>query len=238
MTFRSSYILPALIAAVTLAEPVQALTVFDPSNYTQNVLSAPRALEQINNQIKSLQNQAQMLINQTKNLTQLDYNSLLKLQDNIAQTQMLLKDAQNISYNVKNIDEQFRTTYGEADMSASDKKLVEDARQRLRNTVGGIQDSMRVQAQVVDNIENNKTETKKLVEKSQSAEGSLQALQAGNQLLSVLATQISDLIAISALSGRAADLEAAERAAAAEQGREQRRRFLQRGPAYNGKPSQ
>lgn len=232
MSFRTSYILPALIAAVTLAEPVQSLTVFDPSNYTQNVLSASRALEQINNQIKSLQNQAQMLINQTKNLTQLNYNSLLKLQDNIAQTQMLLKDAQNISYNVKNIDEQFRTTYGEADMSASDKKMVEDARHRWRNTVGGIQDSMRVQAQVVDNIDSNKTETRKLVEKSQSAEGSLQALQAGNQLLSVLGAQISDLIAISASSGRAADLDAAERKAAHEQGQEQTRRFLMPGPGY------
>ena len=40
--------------------------VFDPNNYAQNVLTAARALQQINNQITSLQNQAQMLINQAK----------------------------------------------------------------------------------------------------------------------------------------------------------------------------
>ncbi len=37
--------------------------VFDPSNYAQNVLTATRALQQINNQIQSLQNQAMMLQN-------------------------------------------------------------------------------------------------------------------------------------------------------------------------------
>ena len=36
------------------------LTVFDPVNYQENLLSAARALEQINNQVRQLQNQAQM----------------------------------------------------------------------------------------------------------------------------------------------------------------------------------
>jgi len=38
------------------------VVVFDPNNYAQNVLTAARALQQINNQITSLQNQMQMLI--------------------------------------------------------------------------------------------------------------------------------------------------------------------------------
>lgn len=40
--------------------------VFDPSNYAENIVQAARALEQINNQIASLQNEAQMLINQAR----------------------------------------------------------------------------------------------------------------------------------------------------------------------------
>jgi P-type conjugative transfer protein TrbJ len=50
--------------------------VFDPNNYAQNVLTATRALQQINNQITSLQNQTQMLINQAKNLANLPFSSL------------------------------------------------------------------------------------------------------------------------------------------------------------------
>ena len=63
-----------------LATPAHALIVFDPSNYAQNVLTAARSLQQITNQITSLQNQAQMLINQARNLASLPYSSLQQLQ--------------------------------------------------------------------------------------------------------------------------------------------------------------
>ncbi|MCP3402800.1 hypothetical protein [Bradyrhizobium sp. CCGB20] len=39
-----------------IAVPARALIVFDPNNYVQNVLTAARELQQINNQITSLQN--------------------------------------------------------------------------------------------------------------------------------------------------------------------------------------
>jgi conjugal transfer/entry exclusion protein len=42
--------------------------VYDPSNYSQNILTAARTLEQINNQIRQLQNQATSLINEARNL--------------------------------------------------------------------------------------------------------------------------------------------------------------------------
>ncbi|KMY86394.1 Conjugative transfer protein TrbJ [Candidatus Paraburkholderia calva] len=52
-----------IVLAPMLATPAQAIIVFDPSNYAQNVLQAARALQQINQQIMLLQNQAQMLMN-------------------------------------------------------------------------------------------------------------------------------------------------------------------------------
>src|SRR6185369_5499304 len=66
--------LPIAIACVASSASAQ-LIVFDPNNYAQNVLTAARELQQINNQITSLQNQAQMLINQAKNLASLPYSS-------------------------------------------------------------------------------------------------------------------------------------------------------------------
>src|SRR3546814_12374783 len=51
------------------SQPVHAQwTVFDPSNYSQNILTAARTLQQVNNQIRMLQNQAQNLTNQARNL--------------------------------------------------------------------------------------------------------------------------------------------------------------------------
>lgn len=206
--------------------------VFDPSNYAQNVLTAARALQQITNQITSLQNEAQSLINQARNLASLPYSSLQQLQQSVQRTQQLLSQAQNIAYDVQKIDQVFSQKYSTASMSASDAQLVADAKSRWQNTVGGLQDAMRVQATVVGNIDTNRTQMSALVGSSQSATGALQATQAGNQLLALQAQQLADLTALVAANGRAQALSDAERSAAAAQGQEQRRRFLTPGSGY------
>jgi P-type conjugative transfer protein TrbJ len=48
-------------------------------------MTAANTLRQINNQITSLQNEAQMLINQGKNLANLPYSSLQSLQQSISE---------------------------------------------------------------------------------------------------------------------------------------------------------
>ncbi len=206
--------------------------VYDPSNYAQNVLTAARTLEQINNQITSLQNEAQMLINQARNLASLPYSSLQSLQQNVQRTQQLLGQAQNIAFEVGQIDQAFQQQYGNVSLSATDAQLVADARSRWENTVGGLQDAMRVQAGAVGNIDSNRAEMAALVGQSQGATGALQATQAGNQLLALQSQQLSDLIAVISANGRADALTEAERATAAEQGRIQRERFLTPGTGY------
>ena len=230
--FRAARLCAALLVAPVafapmLATPAQAQwTVFDPSNYAQNVLTAARTLQQINNQITSLQNEAQGLINQARNLASLPYSSLQQLQQSVQRTQQLLSQAQNIAYSVQQIDQAFQSKYANVSMSAPEQQLVADARSRWQNTVGGLQDAMRVQAGVVGNIDTNRAQMSTLVGASQSATGALQATQAGNQLLALQAQQLADLTAVVTANGRAQALQSAEQAAAAEQGREQRRRFL------------
>lgn len=230
--FAAALLFTSAAVAPMLPMPVHAIVVFDPTNYAQNVLQAARALEQITNQVTSLQNEAQMLINQARNLASLPYSSLQQLQQSVQRTQQLLGQAQNIAFDVQQIDQAFQQQYGSVSMSASDAQLVSDARSHWQNTVGGLQDAMRVQAGVVGNIDTNRSQMSALVGASQSATGALQATQAGNQLLALQAQQLSDLTAVVAANGRAQALSDAERAAAAEQGREQRRRFLTPGTGY------
>ncbi|PZQ79642.1 MAG: P-type conjugative transfer protein TrbJ [Ancylobacter novellus] len=206
--------------------------VYDPTNYAQNVLTAARTLEQITHQITSLQNEAQMLINQAKNLASLPFSALQTLQQNVQKTQQLLSQAQGIAFNVQQIDQMFSQKYGNISLSTTDAQLVANARDRWKNTVGGLQDAMRVQAGVVSNIDSNRTQMSALVNQSQGATGALQATQAGNQILALQSQQLSDLVALLASNGRASALTEAERSAAAEQGREQRRRFLTPGSGY------
>ncbi|MEW6631699.1 MAG: P-type conjugative transfer protein TrbJ [Pseudomonadota bacterium] len=223
---------PLAIPPVLLPTPAQAFIVFDPSNYAQNVLTAARSLQQVTNQITSLQNEAQMLINQGRNLASLPFSSLQQLQQSVQRTQQLLTQAQNIAFDVQQVDKIFQQKYGNVSLTASEQQLVSDARSRWQNTVGGLQDAMRVQAGVVGNIDTNREQMSALVGVSQSATGALQATQAGNQLLALQAQQLADLTAVVAANGRAAALGEAERAAAAEQGREQRRRFLAPASGY------
>ena len=221
-----------LTLAPVLSPPAQALTVYDPWNYAENMISAARALEQINNQITSLQNEAQMLINQARNLASLPHSSLQQIQQSVQRTQQLLGQAQSITFDVGQIDQAFQQRYGNNPLSASDAHLVAGARSRWQTTVGGLQDALRVQAGVVGNVDANRAEMATLVGQSQGATGALQATQAGNQLLALQSQQLSDLIAVMSANGRAEALSEAERATAAEQGREQRRRFLTPGAGY------
>jgi len=223
----------AVALSLAAVSPVSAQwIVFDPNNYVQNVLTAARELQQINNQITSLQNQAQMLINQAKNLASLPYSSLQQLQSSIQRTQQLLAQAQRIAYDVQQIDRAFSTNYAPATSSQSNQALITNAQSRWQNSVAALQDALRVQAGVVGNLDTNRTQTSALVTSSQGASGALQATQAGNQILALQAQQLGDLTATVAAQGRAQSLEAAQRAAAQDQGREQLRRFLTPGQGY------
>lgn len=211
--------------------------VYDPTNYSQNVLTAARTLEQINNQIRSLQNEAQSLINDAKNLASLPTSALADLQAQVRQTQQLLTNAQRIAYSVQSIDQAFDNRYRGSNLSATDKSMIDNARARWEDTVAAFEDALKVQAGVVGNIEGSRAVMDRLVGSSQSATGALQAAQAGNQLLALQARQIADLTALVAAQGRAQALESSQRAAAQDQGREQLRRFLAPGPARQSAPA-
>jgi type IV secretion system protein TrbJ len=215
----------AITASVSLPASAQ-MTVFDPSNYSQNVLTAARALQQVTNQITSLQNEAQMLINQARNLASLPYSSLQQLQQSVGRTQQLLAQVQGIAFDVQQIDQAFATVYAPASPSQSDQSLIANARARWQSTVEGLQDALRLQATVVGNLDTNRSEMTALIGASQGATGALQATQAGNQLLALQAQQLADLTASISAQGRAQTIEAAQRAAAQDQAREQLRRFL------------
>jgi len=221
----------AVVACTPTPLSAQAI-VFDPNNYIQNVLTAARALQQINNQITSLQNESQMLVNQARNLANLPYSSLQQLQQSIQRTQALLAQAQRLAYDVQDIDRAFSTTYAPATSNQSDRALMTNAQTRWQNAVAGLQDALRIQATVVGNLDTNRTETSALVTASQGATGALQASQAGNQLLALQAQQLADLTAAVAAQGRAQNLESSQRVTAQDQGREQLRRFIAPGPGY------
>jgi P-type conjugative transfer protein TrbJ len=223
----------ALSIGITLAAvPASAQIVFDPSNYAQNVLTAARALEQINNQVTSLANQTQMLLNQAKNLANLPTSVLSQIEGNFSKMKSLMGEAERLAYNVSNIDSQFSSTFQNFAVGKSDAQLIASARDRWQQSLSAYEHSLKAGAVAVQNLDSTRSQTGTLVASSQSAVGVLQATQAGNQLLGVQTSQLADLTAMLAAQGRANALEKSRQAAAQEQAREQFSRFLS-GSSYS-----
>jgi len=226
----------AIALALACATPSAAQRiVYDPTNYASNVMQAARALEQINNQIRSLQNQATSLQNQARNLAQLPYSSLQTLQGNLGRVGGLMQQAQRVAYDVQAIEREFRQNYT-VGAGSSDAALVAQANARWRNSAAAFEDALRVQAGVFAGLNGGRTELGKLVSESQGAGGILQATQAGNQLLALQSQQLTDLTAMIAAQGRASALEQADRAASRTQAQEQFRRFMDRRQGYQAQP--
>ena len=229
---RSIAAIGAVALAFVLVTPSLAqIAVFDPSNYSQNLMTAANTLKQIDNQLTGLQNQTQMLLNQARHLTSLPTSLLNDIDRTFTQTQNLLKQVDRIAYDVQAIEQTFQK-YQNFSVSQSDQQLIDGARDRWQTSVSAFLHAMSVGATTVNNLPATQSQTSTLVGASQSAVGVLQVSQAGNQLLAVQARQLADLTALVAAQGRAQSIEQARQTAGEDQAREQVRRFLTNGQGY------
>ena len=229
----------ALTAGAALALAVASVPadaewiVFDPTNFSQNVLTAARELQQVDNEIQSLENQATMLINQARNLASLPYSSLAQLEQSITQTEQLLLQAQRSAYSITAINQAFTQTYPQAySASPSSQQLIAGAQTRWQNSLAGFQDAMTVQAGAVQNLDSTRTQINALISSSQSAAGALQAAQSGNQLIALQTRQLADLTGVMAAIARAQSLEGARNVENELQAQQQLATFLNYGPGY------
>ncbi|MCC4251634.1 P-type conjugative transfer protein TrbJ [Sphingobium naphthae] len=214
-------------AAVVPVTPAVAIPVFDVSNYTQNVLTAARTLQQINNQIQALQNQATMLTNMGKHLQRLDFSSLSEISRSMQRIGTLMNQAEGIAFDLASTDEALRRQFAVAfDTALSTNEIIAQARARYQASMQGYRQTMRVQSQVVENIEADATLLTELVSQSQSASGSLQVGQATNQLIALSTRQQLQIQQMMAAQYRADALERAREQQAMEAARAQSRRFL------------
>lgn len=214
--------------------PAIAIPVFDASNYSQNILTAARTLSQINNQIQSLQNEAQMLINQGKNLARVDFPQLQELQAKLQEIDRLMGQAQGIDFKVGSLDRQFENLFPQdfAGLGTRSQRL-NAARAQLDTAMNAFRHTMTIQNQIVENVEGDARTLAAIVSRSQGAEGSLAAQQATNQLLALTTKQQLQIQSLMASQFRAEAVEQARRGQIERQAREATARFLGDGKAYS-----
>ncbi|MBR1177107.1 P-type conjugative transfer protein TrbJ [Bradyrhizobium sp. KB893862 SZCCT0404] len=209
------------------------VVVFDPSNYSQNLLTAARTLEQINNQVRSLQNQTQSLLNQAKNLTSLPTSVVGQLSSNINEMNGLISQAKNVSFDVQKAQQDFERLYPRQYAAAiSSDKMVQDATSRWDNSYDGLKQSLTVQSAIVSGLDQDGQTLRTLMANSSAAVGSLQAQQSGNELLALQIKQSLQTQALMATQARADTLRAAEQQASSAAAKERFTRFIGDGHAY------
>ena len=223
----------ALAPAILGVTSAQAVPVFDSANYSQNLLTAARTLQQINQQIQSLQNEAQLLANQQKHLSKIDFPEMLQLQQRLQQIDRLMGQAQGIDFRVDRLDEQFRQAFPASfeHLARRDSRIAA-AKQRLESELAAFRQAMGVQSGIVENVRDDAEALKAIVDRSQGAEGGLQAAQATNQLLALAAKQQFQIQQLMAAQFREQTLERARRAQIEREARESTRRFLGDGKAW------
>jgi len=214
--------------SMTPDAPAKAIgmTVFDPSNYAQNLLTAARSLQQINNQIQSLQNQA-------KNLKRVDFPEMAQITNTLQQIDRLMGRADGIRYKLDETDQSLARLYPQ-DWNAAlttDQQVVQ-AKARLDASRAAYRQTMRVQSGIVSNVREDAQVLGQLVERSQGAEGSLQAAQATNQLIALSTKQQFQIQSLMSAQYRAQAIEDARRAQSEVDGRARTKKFLGSGSAY------
>jgi P-type conjugative transfer protein TrbJ len=222
------------LAAGVPASPAAALPVFDAANYAQNLVQAARALEQVNNQLRSLQNEATMVEAMARKLKRIDFPQLDRLTNAMQRIDALMDEARDLDFRADRLDERVRALFpGEVANGLARDARVAAARARLEAASGAYRQAMAVQARVVENVREDSAFLAELAGRSQGAEGGLQAQQAANQLLALSIKQQLQLQQLAAAEYRSQAIERARRAQAEAEGQAATRRFLGSGRAYS-----
>jgi P-type conjugative transfer protein TrbJ len=209
----------AIVAATPMAPARAQMTVIDPTNLAQNLLQATRALEQINNQIRQIEQATQML---RQNPLQLSP----ELTQSISEARELFNTAQGIAFEVNQVGENLRTLYPETWEDFDLAGVLQQSERWEQESRDSLQRAMEAEARAARSIEGSRNRIDRALQSSSSAEGQTGAIQASNQLLGVTASQLAEIHALLIAQGRALETERMERLAREERAREiQRRAF-------------
>jgi len=224
-------IIAGLVAACLSATTSDAqLTVYDPANHIQSILTAARALEEIQQQVEQLQNEANMLINQARNLEQMGVSSAPEMQAMIVRIRSLIDRAQGMAFEINATETAWARDYPESYAALDNDAMIVNARLQWRNARNALGTAIAMQSEVISLGEEDATTLARLLGESQGAAGNLDVLQAGNELVGLSIAQGLRTQQLLAAQARAESLDRARALEEAEAARVRTQRFLGQEP--------
>ncbi len=209
------------------------LTVFDPANYSQNLLTAARTLEQINNQIRQLQNQVLMIQRMDQNLVRLGTTISPDLQRTLSDIQNQLRAGNGIALRLQATQSGYEQLFPRQVSSAlSSDDVLRNAKTRWDEEYAAFKRAAFLQGQIADNVEGDTRLLADAMARSRDAAGALEATQAGNELVGLSVKQTLALQSLLAAQHRAETLSRARDLATEDEARQRLKTFIGTGSAY------
>jgi type IV secretion system protein TrbJ len=214
------------LASASLPGAAQ-LAVFDPVNQQQNLLSAARALQQINNQVRQLQADAQMLSRMDQNLARLKGSITPDLQRTLDAINGQLRQGNAIALGLKETEITYARLFPNTPSSnlSSDASL-RAAQQRWQEEYASLQRAARLQGTIADGVAVDGRLLSQAMDRSRTANGALEVAQAGNELTGLGIKQALGLQSLLAAQQRAETLKAARDLANEAEARQRFKAFL------------
>lgn len=196
------------------------MVVNDPINTAENAASAIADAKQLIWQIKGHYNDLQQIRMQLQNLKKLSARDLDSLTRSMTQIEVLLRQGRRISYRWGAIDQQFDRLYGRFRPNEHRGTAYQQRRTSWeQETDTALLTVMRAHGLVATQNATLAAGFDRLKTKSRSAEGALSAIQAGNEMLSIMLTQqkaLSELILLDSRAQQTRIIEARRKEQAAE----------------------
>lgn len=196
------------VVSAMLMSNLGAITVFDPSNFAQNILQVLSQAKDYAEQARhyqelarQLQQQMEMVRMQTQNLQNLSKYDWQNLGALLYKMKNVYSSVEAISYDMGNVSEifdehykDFEGYYGDIANASNEEERGKTFAERYRNIAKANQNTLKGTLQKLEleekDFDSEEAIVKKLKERSANSKGNLEVLQAGNDLI---AYQIDEL---------------------------------------------
>ena len=206
-----------LMLGVQPAPPASAqIPVIDPANLAQSITQVTHMVQQLRNQVQQIEQATAML---RQNPLQLSP----ELSQSIGEARALFQSVQGVAFEARQLGEDLRTLYPQTWEDFDLDQVLGQSDQWMAESRRSLERAMAAEARAAASIERTQGAIDRALQSSGGAEGQTGAIQAGNQLLGIQASQLAEIHTLLIAQGRALETERLERIA-----REERARVIQR----------
>jgi P-type conjugative transfer protein TrbJ len=223
-----------ILATVVLNSRASAqLAVFDASNYQQSLLASARALEQLNNQVRQLENQVQVILRLDQNLRGLGATIGPDVRRDLADIQSQLRSGGGIPLRLAPTQSGYEQLFPHRlSTTLSSDDIRRNSANRWDEAYAALRRAAMLQGQIAETVDADAHLLAEAMVRSKNSGGALEVAQAGNELTSLGVKQALQLQSLLAAQERAQTLARARDLATEDEARQRFRTFLGSGSGY------